>query len=162
MANLACNIAKGRAVELYNRVKTNDPANSGLVVVLLSVAGLGTDDQLTDAPTLAAMLSVATESTNAGYARKILTDTDLAVLPAPDDALDERTMAIPNQTWVAVGAIPAAIAKLVVCYDPDLTSGTDADIVPLSHHDFPATPNATDIVTAFDALGFYRAAQVCP
>lgn len=162
MANFACNVAKGRAIELYSRVDTNDPANSGLVVVLLAATGVGTDDQLTDAATLAAMLALSPEATNPNYARKVLLDSDLAALPAPDNTLNQRTMAIPNQTWVNVGAAGGAIAKLVVCYDPDTTAGTDADIVPLSHHDFAVTPSGNNVQTNFDALGFYRAAQTCP
>lgn len=163
MANFACNVAKGRAIELYNRVKTNDPANSGLVVVLLATTGLDPDDTLTDAATLAAMLAGSPEATNTGYARKVLLDADIAALPAPDNALNQRTMAIPDQTWLAVqGDGTGAIAKLVVCYDPDTTAGTDADIIPLSHHDFAVSPIGNDVSTDFDALGFYRAAQTCP
>ena len=33
MANIVFNIAKGRVVELYNRVENNDPANSALILV---------------------------------------------------------------------------------------------------------------------------------
>lgn len=40
MANFVFNIAKGRVAELYNRVTTNDPANSALVAVVLATAGL--------------------------------------------------------------------------------------------------------------------------
>ena len=35
MADGVFNIAKGRVRELYNRVKSNDPANSAFIVVLL-------------------------------------------------------------------------------------------------------------------------------
>lgn len=164
MANFSCNIAKGRAIELYQRVDTNDPANSALIVVLLATAGLEADDVLTDAATLAAMVSGTTnEATNTGYSRKVLTDADIAALPAPDNALNQRTMAIPNQTWINVlGDGTGAIAKLVVCYDPDTTAGTDADIIPLSHHDFAVNPIGNNVQTNFDVLGFYRAAQTCP
>lgn len=31
MANIVFNIAKGRVVELFNRVDTNDPANSAII-----------------------------------------------------------------------------------------------------------------------------------
>ena len=34
MANQIFNIALGRVAELYNRVDTNDPANSVLIIVL--------------------------------------------------------------------------------------------------------------------------------
>jgi hypothetical protein len=158
------NVSKGRAVEFYNRVKSNDPANSALVVVLLAAAGLETDAVLKDKDTLADVVSGTTnEATNTGYARKILTDADLAALPPPDDVLDERRLPLPNQTWLAVLADGTGnIGKLLVCYDPDITAGTDADIIPVSGHGFPVTVDGNDIVTNVAATGFYRAAETCP
>ena len=38
MADFVFNIAKGRVAEFYNRVDTNDPANSALVIVVAFVA----------------------------------------------------------------------------------------------------------------------------
>ena len=35
MANLVLNIGLGRVAELYNRVDTNDPANSAIVIVAI-------------------------------------------------------------------------------------------------------------------------------
>lgn len=164
MANFVFNIAKGRGVELWRRVKVNDPANSALVVVLLAATGLETDAVLMDKDTLADVVSGTTnEATNTGYARKILTDADLPAFPAPDDTLNEYRVPLPNQTWTAVaGDGTGAIGKLVVCYDPDTTAGTDADLVPLTAHDFAVTPDGNDIVTNVDASGFYRAHDTCP
>jgi hypothetical protein len=44
---------------------------------------------------------------------------------------------------------------LLVCYDSDTTGGTDANIVPISCHDFPITPDGSNV----EATGadFYRA-----
>lgn len=164
MADFVFNIAKGRGVELWRRVKVNDPANAALVVVLLASTGLESDAVLMDKDDLAAVLSGTTnEATNTGYARKILTDVDLPAFPAPDDALDEYRVPLPDQTWVAVAPDGTGdIAKLLVCWDPDTTGGTDADIVPLTAHDFPVIPDGNDIETNVDADGFLRAHQVCP
>lgn len=158
MADFVFNIAKGRVVEYYNRVENNDPANAALVVVILATAGLETDAVLRDKDTLADVVSGTTnEVTNSGYARKVLTDADLAALPAPDDVNDRYDVDIPDQTWTAVAA-GDGWSKLLICYDSDTTGGTDANIVPLTAHDFVITPDGSDIVAQINAAGFFRAA----
>lgn len=153
MANIVFNIAKGRVVELYNRVKSNDPANSALVIVPIESAGLESDAMLVDADTLAAVLAGTTnEQTTMG--RKTLTDADLAALPAPDDANDSYDVALPTVTWTA--ATGNAISKLLVCYDSDTTSGTDVNIIPLTLFDFTQTPSGGNIEMTGGT--FYRAA----
>jgi hypothetical protein len=157
MANMAFNIAKGRAIEFYNRVKSNDPANSALIIVALKTTGIETDT-LRGYDDLATLLAAANdEATNTGYARKVLTDADLAALPAPDDTNDRFDIDIPDQTWSAVQTTGGAWSKLLVCYDADTTTGTDANIIPISHHDFAVTPDGSDITAQIDAAGFYRA-----
>lgn len=153
MANIVFNIAKGRVVELYNRVKSNDPANSALILIPIETSGLEADSVLIDADTLAAVLAGATnEQTTMG--RKTLTDAELAALPAPDDANDRYEVSLPSVTWTA--ATGNAISKILVAYDSDTTSGTDANIVPLTMFDFVATPTGLDIVVNSGA--FFRAA----
>jgi hypothetical protein len=161
MANFVFNCSKGRGVEYYNRVKSNDPANSAFVIVLLATTGIESDATLKDLDTLTALVAGATnEATNTGYARKTLTDADLAALPSPDDTNDRFEVTFPNQTWTAVANDgTGAISKLVVCYDSDTTAGTDANIVPVSAHDFVVTPNGSDISTVVGANGFLRAAE---
>lgn len=142
MANIVFNIAKGRVVELYNRVENNDPANSALILVPIETSGLESDATLIDVDTLAALLAGTTnEQTTMG--RKTLTDADLAALPAPDDGNDRYDVSLPTVTWTA--ATGNAIAKIAVCYDSDTTSGTDANIVPLTLFDFVITPDGSDV-----------------
>lgn len=142
MANITFNIAKGRIVELYNRVENNDPANSALIIVPIETAGLETDAVLIDKDTLADVLAGTTnEQTTMG--RKTLTDVDLAALPAPDDTNDRYDLALPTVTWAA--ATGNAISKLLVCYDSDTTAGTDANIIPLTMFDFAQTPSGAAI-----------------
>ena len=43
MADFVFNIAKGRVAELYNRVDSNDPANSAIIIVPVDVGALGVD-----------------------------------------------------------------------------------------------------------------------
>jgi hypothetical protein len=142
MANITFNIAKGRVVELYNRVENNDPANSAIILVPIETTGLETDAVLIDADTLAAVLAGTTnEQTTMG--RKVLTDVELAALPAPDDTNDRFDLSLPTTLWV--GATGNPISKILVCYDSDTTSGTDANIIPLTMFDFAQTPSGSDI-----------------
>lgn len=55
MADFVFNIAKGRVVEYYNRVKSNDPTNSALVLVAIDANG-DTDATMKDRDDLAALL----------------------------------------------------------------------------------------------------------
>jgi len=142
MANIVFNIAKGRVVEYYNRVKSNDPANSAIILVPIETSGLEADATLIDVDTLAALIAGTTnEQTTMG--RKTLTDADLAALPAPDDGNDRYDVSLPTVTWSA--ATGNAISKIAVCYDPDTTGGTDSNIVPLTMFDFAQTPSGADI-----------------
>ena len=156
MADFVFNIAKGRVAEFYNRVDSNDPANSALVIAVLATAGLESDAVLKDFDTLSAVVAGTTnEVTNTGYARKVLTDTDLAAL-AVDDTNDRIDLDIPDQTWTAVAA-GDGWSKLIVCYDSDTTGGTDANIIPLTAHDFVVTPDGSDITAVIATAGFFRA-----
>lgn len=157
MGNGVFNIAKGRVVEYYNRVESNDPAASALIIVLGK--GAITDATLRDLDDLAAIELDAgfTEVTDGSYARKTLTDTELAALPAPDDTNDRYEVDLPDQTWTALAG-GDAITRLLVCYDNDTGTGTDANIIPLTFHDFVLTSDGSDVTAQFDALGFFRAA----
>jgi len=156
VANQVFNIALGRVAELYNRVDTNDPANSALIIVILATAGIESDAVLKDKDTLADVVAGTTnEVTNTGYARKTLTDADLVAF-APDDANDRVDLDIPDQTWTGVVA-GDGWNDFLVCYDSDTTGGTDANIVPLTMHDFIVTPDGSDITAQIAAAGFFRA-----
>lgn len=152
MANIVFNISKGRVVELYNRVKSNDPANSALILVPLETSGLQSDATLIDMDDLAAILAGATnEQTTMG--RKTLTDAQLVALPAPDDTNDRYEVALPAVTWTAATGNP--ISKILVCYDADTTGGTDSNIIPVTMFDAVATPDGNDLV--LQAGNFFRA-----
>lgn len=156
MANFVYNIAKGRVAELYNRVDTNDPANSALIIVILATSGIEADATLIDKDDLAAVVAGTTaEVTNTNYARKTLTDTELTAF-APDDTNDRVDLDIPDQTWTAVAA-GDGWNDFLVCYDNDTTTGTDANIVPLTQHDFVVTPDGSDITAQIATAGFFRA-----
>jgi hypothetical protein len=156
MANFVFNIALGRVAELYNRVDTNDPANSVLVILILATSGIESDAVLKDKDDFSALVSGTTnEVTNSGYARKTLTDSDIVAF-APDDTNDRVDLDMPDQTWIAVAA-GDGFNDFVVGYDSDSTGGTDSGIVPLTQHDFVVTPDGSDITAQIATAGFYRA-----
>ena len=156
MADQVFNIALGRVAELYNRVDTNDPANAVLVIAVLATSGIETDAVLKDKDDLAAVVAGTTnEVTNTNYARKVLTDSDIVAFAA-DDTNDRVDLDFPDQTWTAV-ASGDGWNDALVCYDSDSTGGTDANIVPLTMHDFVVTPDGNDITLQVNAAGFYRA-----
>jgi hypothetical protein len=156
VADFTFNIAKGRVGEFYERVNGNDPSNSALIVVVLATSGLEDDSTIKDYDTLADILAAASnEVTNTNYARKTLTDADLGA-SSVDDTNDRRDFDIADQTWSSVAA-GDGWSKLLVCYDPDTTAGTDSTLVPLTAHDFVVTPNGSNITAQINSAGFFRA-----
>jgi len=156
MADFVFNIAKGRVNELVERVNNNDPTNSALIVVPVDVGGTS-DATIKDFDTLAAVLAGGvTEKTAGGWGRKTLTDADLGAF-TPDDTNDRGESDIPDQTWTTVAASNNS-TDLIICYDPDTTGGTDANIIPLTQHDFAVTTDGNDVVAQINAAGFFRAA----
>ena len=152
MAHIVFNVSKGRVKEYYARVKGNDPANSAIILVPIETSGLETDAVLIDKDDLAAVLSGTTnEQTTMG--RKTLTDADLAAVSAPDDTYDRNECDRPTVTWT--GATGNAISKILVCYDPDTTGGTDSAIIPLTLFDFAITPDGSDV--QMTGATFFRA-----
>lgn len=142
MANIVFNIAKGLVNGYYDRVKSNDPANSALILIPIETSGLEADATLIDADTVAAVLAGTTnEQTTMG--RKTLTDADLAAIPAPDDTNDRNERSLPTVTWAAASG--NAISKILVAYDSDTTGGTDSNLIPLTMFDFVQTPSGADI-----------------
>ena len=144
MASLVANIAKGREVEFYERVNSNDPANSALIIGVL-VAGGDTIQTLRDYDTIAAMLAgPSTEAAITGYARKTLTDADLGVW-TPDDSLNRVLLTLPLQTWSPNTGETWDISW--VAYDNDTTGGTDANLIPISYHEMRENGTAMPTIT---------------
>jgi hypothetical protein len=157
MANGRFNIAAGRPVELYNNVKSNSPAASGFIIVLLKANE--TEADLIDHDNLSVLLAAAgnTEADFTNYARKVLTDADIDALPAPDDTNNHRTLDLPDQTYTSAGgASNNTLTKSIVCYAPD-TAGADTTLIPISHQDYTLTTDGNDMVLKFHADGWYRA-----
>ncbi len=158
MADQVFNIAKGRIVEWYNRVESNDPTNSAFIIVLLKVAEV--DATLIDYDDLGALIAGAnTEAIFTNYARIVLESAELDALPAPDDSNDRYEVDFPDQTFSSAGnGVNDTLVKLLITYDSDTGAGTDANIIPATHHDFAVTTDGSDLTAQFNALGFFRAA----
>ena len=165
MANGVFNIARGKLGYYYYAVENSlvvtaagtpaftSTANAVFTIVLLETTGLEADDTLNNYDDLAALLAAATnEQTN--QARKTLSDADLAAVPAPDDTNNRLDLVIPDITWTALAG--NAISKLLVCFDPDSTAGTDSSIIPLTYHDFVVTPDGSDVTADVATAGFWR------
>lgn len=152
MQNFVFNIAKGRVAELVHRVDANDPANSALILVPLSVGGSAAQGQ--DFATLAAVLADVNfdEQTTGSWVRKTLTDANIADFTV-DNASNVVTCALPAVVWTAP---TTNIVGILVCYDSDTTSGTDSNIIPLCAHVLSITGNGNDVTLT--AGNFYQAA----
>lgn len=146
MTDFVFNVAKGKAAYYA----TLPAANDALVAVPLETSGLVSDATMKDYDTLAELLAGASnEQTTMG--RKTLASVTSTV----DDTNDRTDADCADFVWT--GATGNAISKVVICYDPDTTGGSDADLIPLTAHDFVTTPNGGDITAQVTSGGFYRA-----
>lgn len=85
------------------------------------------------------------ERTTGSWVRKTLTDTELAALPAPDDTNNRYDVSVPQVTWTAPASSNNTTGLLVV-YDADTAAGTDANLLPITHHAFAVTTDGNDVV----------------
>lgn len=146
MGDIIFNIAKGK-IKFYAELGA---ANDALIAVPIETTGIESDATLKDYNDLAAILAAANnEQTTMG--RKTLASVTVTV----DDTNDWLDIDCADIVWTA--ATGNAISAIVICYDPDTTAGTDADLVPLSKHDFVATPAGGDITAVVATGGFQRA-----
>lgn len=153
MANYIFNLAKGRHAEFMDRVNSNDPTNAAFIAVPLSASG--TEAQGQDFNDLAAVLADAnfTEITTGGWSRITLVDTD--VDSAANLVDDTNNLMQTDVADIAFGTITSGTTTgILICYDSDTTSGTDANIIPVSHHDFAVTGNGSTVTATVPASGF--------
>lgn len=151
MANGNFTFAKGRTAYYGSLPATND----ALIVVLLKATGLETDATLRTYRDLATLLAAANDEADfTNYTRKTLT-----VSTNIDESGSTVDVDATDFTYTAAGGgTDNAIGKLIICYDPDTTGGTDSSIIPLTYHDCVLTTTGADEPIVVDILGFYRAA----
>src|SRR5690242_11485226 len=134
MGDVAFNVSKA-SVGYYAGLPA---ANDALIAVVLEASGLESDATLADYTNLGSLLAASNnEQTTMG--RKTL-----ASVAATVDYTNDRTdVTAADLTWTS--ATGNATGAIVICYDPDTTTGTDADLIPLSKHDFAATPSGGNL-----------------
>jgi hypothetical protein len=115
MANYMFNISKGRGAEFFWRVKNNDPSASAIIVIPLSASDTEANRQ--DDDDVTTFLAAAPNEQSTTWARKTLTDADLAAV-TPDDTNNRFNLTIPQLTFVAPAA-PNNIVALLFAYDND-------------------------------------------
>ncbi|HEY9353708.1 MAG TPA: hypothetical protein VIP28_10670 [Nocardioides sp.] len=146
MSHIVFNVALGR-VAYYAGLPA---ANDGLVLVPLEASGLVADSAMRDYDTLSDLLAGASnEQTTVG--RKTLTTVSVTV----NDTNDRVDVDADDVTWTSPTG--NAIGALVICYDPDTTTGTDADLIPLTKHDLTWTPDGNNFTLS--VADFFRASS---
>lgn len=146
MSDFVFNVAKGKAAYYASLPAAND----ALVAVPLESSGLEADATLKDYATLQTLLAGSSnEQTLMG--RKTLASVSATI----NNTADWVDVDAADFTWIA--ATGNAVGAVVICYDPDTTTGTDSDLIPLTKHDFVVTPGGADITAQVDVGGFYRA-----
>lgn len=154
MADFVFNIAKGRVVEYYNRVESNDPSTSALILIPLSAGDTEANRQDDDNVSVF-LAATPNEATAGGWSRQTLTDVELAALPAPDDTNNRYAVAVPQTTWLSI-AVGNNTVALLIAYDANTGAGADTDLIPLTYHDFAVTADGNNVV--LNSGDFFRAA----
>lgn len=160
MPSIQTNISLGREVQLYDNVKSNSPANSALIMLVLETGSANGVQGLKDFDTVAAITAGGyTEVNNTNYARKTLTDADLAAW-TPDDTNNWILLVLPLQTFPNISA-GDSWDIVVVAYDPDTTAGTDTTLVPITASELrdttgnPIVPSSNNILVNFSNAWVY-------
>ena len=143
MAVLTFNVALGRAAAMAALPAASD----ALILIPLESSGLETDAVLKDKDTFADVVSGTTNEAAAG--RKTLTGITVTV----NDTLDRVEIDAADVTWTSPTGNP--VGAMVVCYDPDSTTGTDADLIPVTKADATWSPDGTTFT--LNIADFFRA-----
>lgn len=145
MANFVFNVAKGKAAYYATLPGSSD----ALIAVPLQTSGLEPDLSMIDRTTLADILTVSIEQTTLG--RKTLT----GVASTVDHAADRAVVDLDDFLYTAGSGAP--VGAFVICYDPDTTASVDANIIPLTKHDFSVIPSGSDIPVQISTSGVFIA-----
>lgn len=144
MANIVFNVALGKVAYYASLPATND----GLVMVALESTGLETDAVLRDKGDFASLVAGTTnEQTTVG--RKALASVTVTV----DNTNDRVSVDCADVTWTAPTGNP--IGAVAIFYDPDTTTGSDSDLIPLTKADVAWAPDGNTFTLA--VADFYRA-----
>jgi len=144
MANFVFNQAHGKVAE---------KAADGATLKLLVLKTAGSDADLKDLDTIAAVLAegATSEADFTNYARKTLSNVAVNVSDVDDDvSVDADDVVFP----LAGGASNNTTTDVIIYEDVD---GSDANAIPLVQLDAVFTTNGNDVTLNFSADGFYGA-----
>jgi hypothetical protein len=142
VSNIAFNIAKGAWAYYATLPATND----AIIAVPIETTGVEADGTLQDYDNLSVLLAAANnEQTTMG--RKTCT----GVTVTTDDSGNKKVFDCDDIVWTTATGNP--VSKLVFCYDPDTTTGSDTDLIPLFAMDFVATPAGGNLTYQVNAAG---------
>lgn len=148
MTDIVFNVALGK-VRWY--VQQAGVGNAALVAVPIENTGLVGDVTMRDYATLADLLAGASnEQTTLG--RKTITVASDTV----NNAADRWEGDFADLVWTSPAG--TQVGAIVVCFDPNTTTGTDADLVPLTKHGWVMTPEGDSLIA--NVADFVRAASV--
>jgi hypothetical protein len=136
------------------------PGTNDAIVLVMLQSGHQDDDVLRDYDYVAQVLgnSANKECTAANYARKQITSGATVTFDNVNNRVD---VGLPTQTWVSLGAMTGTnsrqeIAAILVCYQANVSSGTDSTLQVLSKHYYPFLADGSNRQVTISA--FYRAA----
>lgn len=145
MSNFVFNNAKGK-VAYYAELPGD---NDALIAVPIESNGQELDASMVSQETLASLLAQSVEQTTLG--RKTLTGVTSTVV---------NSSAVVNaDDFVYTAGSGSPVSAFIICYVPDTTSSTDADIVPLTKHDFSLIPTGVDIPVQIAPGGLFVASS---
>jgi hypothetical protein len=147
VADFVFNIAKGRFVYYA----TLPAASDALILVPIEASGVEADDTLNNYDDLATLLAASNNEQTANMGRKTITSVTVTV----DDTNNRADVDFADPVWT--GATGNAVSDLLTCYDGDTGTGGDANIIPLTCHDFSVTPDGSNITAVLNASGLARA-----
>lgn len=144
MGDIVQNLAKGRLIALYDNVKANSP--TGCAFIVAAWTGSITDATLKDLDMISDVeASALAESTQTGYARKVLVAADLASRSV-DDTNDRNAFTLPAQSWTLT-ASGTAWTRVGLFYRP-ASGSADSAIEACGFWDFVTTGGiATETIT---------------
>jgi hypothetical protein len=153
VATLLFNIAKGRVHEFARRAADNDPTNAGFKFLWLETAGLESDATLIDKDTVTDLLSGSTnEQTN--LARVTTVSGGTITIDDTNDRVDLKVASIGSPLYTGLSG--NAVSKLVLAYDPNISSPNDAVSIPILMMDWVFTPNGTNVWLDVSTSHFLR------
>lgn len=151
MGDIQFNIAKAKSGTYLDQVGVG---NARLIAVLVKASGLESDNTLKDHATLASILAGTTDECDfTNYQRKVIS----VVTNTVDNANDWFNSDTADLIWSSAGgAANNNIGAVIFCFDLDITSGTDANIIPLYKMDYTETTTGSDLEVRINANGLFR------